>query len=193
MTLVEDKRRLRGEAAARRDALPAAQRAAAAEALARGGLARLPLDAPRTIAGYHTVGSEADCLPLIAALAARGHVTALPLVAVRAAPLVFRCWRPGEPLVPGVLGIPVPDAAAPVVEPDILLVPLLAFDRAGYRLGHGGGYYDRTLAGLRRRRRILAVGLAYAAQEVAAVPHDDRDARLDWVLTEAGPVAGEGI
>lgn len=189
MTLSEQKARLREEASARRDALPAGTRAAAAAAMAAGGLDFLGRSVSGAVSGYHTVGSEADCLPLLARLSGEGHAVALPVVARRAAPLVFRRWRAGEALTGGVLGIPVPGDDAPLIEPDILLVPLLAFDRAGFRLGYGGGYYDRTLADLRARKRIVAIGFAYAAQEVETVPHDRLDARLDWVLTEAGAIA----
>jgi 5-formyltetrahydrofolate cyclo-ligase len=85
-----------------------------------------------------------------------------------------------------VWGIREPDESAPVVEPDVLLVPLLAFDRTGARLGYGGGFYDRTLRGLRDRKSIVTIGLGYASQEVDAVPHLDYDERLDWVLTPEG-------
>ena len=86
-------------------------------------------------------------------------------------------------------GIREPGSQARVLEPDVLLVPLLAFDRSGHRLGYGGGYYDRTLRDLRRRRPIVAVGLAFGCQEVDAVPHLDYDERLDWVLTPDGPIS----
>ena len=109
---------------------------------------------------------------------------ALPVVSGRGNPLIMRAWNWGEPLSPGVWGIrePMPEAAE--VEPDILLVPLLAFDRTGRRLGYGGGYYDVTLARLRARKAVVAVGLAFAVQEVPAVPTTPRDALLDLVLTE---------
>ena len=102
----------------------------------------------------------------------------------RGQPLVMRSWAWGEPLASGVWGIREPRPEAPQVDPDILLVPLLAFDRAGYRLGYGGGYYDLTLAQLRSRKAVTAVGLAYAVQEIAQVPTTPRDAVLDLVLTE---------
>ena len=96
----------------------------------------------------------------------------------------MREWVFGEPLIAGVWGIREPKPEAAVVDPDILLVPLLAFDRAGHRIGYGAGYYDLTLAQLRARKPVIAVGLAFAAQEIAAVPATPRDARLDLVLTE---------
>lgn len=141
--------------------------------------------APGTaVSGYWPVGDELDCRPLLHRLVAAGCIVGLPVVVARRAPLAFRAWTPGAVMAPGVLAIPVPaDDALPVV-PSVLVVPLLAFDRSGYRLGYGGGYYDRTLAALRADGGALAVGFAFAAQEVAAVPHDDTDQRLDWVVTE---------
>jgi 5-formyltetrahydrofolate cyclo-ligase len=102
----------------------------------------------------------------------------------RPGPLVFRLWRAGEPLARSPFGVPEPGPDAPAVDPDLVLVPLLAFDRAGRRLGYGQGHYDRTLAALRARRRVLAIGLAFAAQEAERVPTDDRDALLDGIVTE---------
>jgi 5-formyltetrahydrofolate cyclo-ligase len=102
----------------------------------------------------------------------------------RGRPLVFRAWAWGEPLGKGQWGIREPRPDAPEVEPDILLVPLAAFDRVGHRIGYGAGYYDLTLTALRAAKPIVALGLAYAAQEIAAVPATARDARLDLVLTE---------
>jgi 5-formyltetrahydrofolate cyclo-ligase len=98
--------------------------------------------------------------------------------------LVFRQWKPGDPLVAGKMDIPEPRASAPVLDPDLLFVPLAAFDRAGQRIGYGAGFYDVTLEALRARKPIVAVGVAYAAQEVEAVPREDHDERLDFILTE---------
>lgn len=140
------------------------------------------------VSGFWPIGSEANVMPLLLALGGRGLDMALPVVPRRGEPLVFRRWRPDDPVDRGPFGIGEPQAAAPELEPDLLLVPLLAFDRAGGRLGYGGGYYDRTLARLRARKRILAVGVAYAAQECATVPRDGHDARLDWVLTETAAI-----
>ena len=108
----------------------------------------------------------------------------MPIVAAKAQPLIFRRWLPGEPLEIGVMKISVPLSSAPVVEPDVLLVPLLAFDKAGYRLGYGGGFYDATLARLRAKKEIIAIGVAFAGQEVAEVPHEAHDMKLDYVMTE---------
>ena len=101
---------------------------------------------------------------------------------------MFRAWTPGDAMDSGVWGIAEPKADKPALDPDILLMPLLAFDRQGWRLGYGGGFYDRTLQGLRARKAVVAVGLGYDEQEVDAVPHLDYDQRLDWVLTPSGPL-----
>jgi 5-formyltetrahydrofolate cyclo-ligase len=192
MSIVEQKKRLRAAAIERREALADDLRASAARAVAQSGLSFAPRERHATISAYHPIGAELDCLALMARLAEAGHVTCLPIVAKRGQPLVFRLWAPGEPLKDGLSGIPVPPRGVAVVEPDILFVPLLVFDRQGYRLGYGGGYYDRTLRVLRARKPILAIGLAFAAQEVPAVPHLDYDARLDAILTEEGPIAVDG-
>jgi 5-formyltetrahydrofolate cyclo-ligase len=114
---------------------------------------------------------------------------ALPAIAGKGKPLLFRAWTPGDLMDKGVWGIAEPKADKPAVEPDVVLVPLLAFDRQGWRLGYGGGFYDRTLQELRARKPIAAVGLAYEGQEVEAVPRLDYDQQLDWVLTPSGPIA----
>jgi 5-formyltetrahydrofolate cyclo-ligase len=183
-TCIQDsKAALRREATARRDALPAELRQAAAETIAAR---RFPLVlAPGTIvSGFMPMKSEINPLPLLRSLAQTGASLALPVVSGRGKPLIMRVWQWGEPLNAGVWGIREPKPEAKQVDPDILLVPLLAFDRFGYRLGYGGGYYDLTIAGLRARKTITAVGIALSAQEVAQVPTTPRDARLDLVLTE---------
>jgi 5-formyltetrahydrofolate cyclo-ligase len=136
------------------------------------------------VSGFWPIGSEIDVRPLLLALAARGHVIGLPVVAGRDQPLVFRSWREGDAMGEGPHGIREPLESAAEVTPGVLLVPLLAFDRAGYRLGYGGGYYDRSLGELRGGGRAIAIGVAWAAQEVPAVPHDRHDQPLDWMLTE---------
>ena len=103
----------------------------------------------------------------------------------RAAPLTFRRWRPGEPTVPGEMNIPEPPPEAPEVEPDLLFVPLSAFDRRGHRIGFGAGHYDRTLARLRAKGRVTAVGIAYSVSEVPRAPDEPHDQRLDYILTES--------
>jgi 5-formyltetrahydrofolate cyclo-ligase len=136
------------------------------------------------VSGFMPLKSEINPLPLMRKLAEAGAKLALPVVAGKGLPLVMRAWAFGAPLASGVWGIREPKADAPAVDPDILIVPLLAFDRRGYRLGYGAGYYDMTLTALRAKKRIVALGVGYAAQEVSTVPTTPRDARLDLVLTE---------
>ncbi|MGA8651624.1 MAG: 5-formyltetrahydrofolate cyclo-ligase [Xanthobacteraceae bacterium] len=183
LDISEQKAALRRDMQARRDALPPDARAAAAETIAMRPLP-VPISAGAIVSGFMPMKSEINPLPLMKTLAEAGAQLALPVTGSRGKPLVMRAWSFGEPLASGVWGIrqPKPDAAE--VEPDIVLVPLLAFDRAGRRLGYGGGYYDLTLAGLRARKAVVAIGLAYAAQEIADVPATPRDAGLDLVLTE---------
>jgi 5-formyltetrahydrofolate cyclo-ligase len=183
--LETEKQRLRAEARARRAAIPADDRKRAAEAVAGIGLDFLDLR-PHILAAYHPVRSELDCLPLLRLLASDGWRLALPAV-IGPAPLIFREWSLSAPLETGPLGIP-HLSAGPEVIPRVLIVPLLAFDRRGYRLGYGGGYYDRTLAALRLDHAITAIGLAFDEQEVAEVPFGPYDQPLDWILTPSGPI-----
>ena len=189
VAVTEQKRQLRARAIAQRSGLDPAQRAADAERLSRIGLSFLGLPAPVVVSAFLAIGEELDPEPLLATLQNQGHKLALPVMQAKGQPLLFRSWAPGAALVPRMWGIREPDAGAPLVEPDVLLVPLLAFDRAGHRLGYGGGFYDRTLAALRARRAIVAIGLAFASQGVDEVPHLDYDERLDWVLTPDGPIS----
>jgi 5-formyltetrahydrofolate cyclo-ligase len=180
---------LRDRAKLARAAQTAAERTASGLALADHGIdwVRPPPEPGRTIvSGFLAIGDELDTMPLLRALHARGYPLCLPVMQGRGLSLLFRSWRPDDPLNTRQWGIREPCDASPLVTPDLLLVPLLAFDRTGQRLGYGGGYYDRTLAQLRQRQPILAIGVACAAQEVDAVPHLDYDQILDGVLTETG-------
>ncbi|MFA7431521.1 MAG: 5-formyltetrahydrofolate cyclo-ligase [Rhodospirillaceae bacterium] len=154
------------------------------EALRKRVLDAAPLPPGAVVAGYWPMRGEIDVLPVLSVLAERGQVTALPAVVDRKAPLVFRRWAPGDALEDGLYGTRHPLAEAEEVRPVCLLVPLLAFDRKGVRLGYGGGFYDRTLAALRAVGPVVAVGVAYAGQEVDALPAEPHDERLDWVVTE---------
>ncbi|MDR5654450.1 5-formyltetrahydrofolate cyclo-ligase [Ruixingdingia sedimenti] len=138
--------------------------------------------AGRVLAGYMPMRTEIDPVP---ALARHRGPLCLPVVTAPAAPLAFRAWRPGAPLVPGAFGTLVP-AAGDWLVPGVLVVPLLAFDRRGYRLGYGGGFYDRTLQALRAGGAVRAIGFAFAAQELPEVPTDATDQPLDLIVTERG-------
>jgi 5-formyltetrahydrofolate cyclo-ligase len=184
MSLAEEKRLARTAALARRDAVATAASAGAGEALSSRGLPPGVGPRPRVISGFHPYLSEISTLPFLSRLADAGWVTVLPVVVAKNTPLAFRQWRPGEPLVKGRWDIDIPPETAAAHEPDVLLVPMLAFDRRGYRLGYGGGFYDRTLQKLRQAKPVVAIGVAYAGQEVADVVHDDLDQRLDWIMTE---------
>ncbi len=143
-----------------------------------------PVQGRSVVSAFYPYETEIDTRPLLGHLAGEGWTTCLPIVIARGEPLVFRRWLPGEPTIAGVWGIPRPPDSSPLVEPDVLLVPLMAFDRRGYRLGYGGGFYDRTLALLRHKKPVVAIGVAYAAQEVDRVPHGDHDQPMDFVMTE---------
>jgi 5-formyltetrahydrofolate cyclo-ligase len=137
-----------------------------------------------SVSGFFPYKSEIDTRPLLGRLAGEGWTTALPIVIANGEPLIFRRWYPGQPTVPGMWDIPQPTQDEPLIEPDVLLVPMLAFDRKGYRLGYGGGFYDRTLAKLRTKKSVTAIGVAYAGQEVDSVPRDAHDQPLDFIMTE---------
>ena len=179
----QSKSDLRAAALAARDALTLEQRGAAAQAIAERGL---PIEITRgvIVSGYSPIRSEIDPAPLMRALAVQGAQLALPAVMARGKSLAFRAWSPSDRLMLGPLGILEPSPAAIELIPDIMLVPLAAFDRASHRIGYGAGHYDYTLAHLRKLKHIIAVGLAFAAQEIEAVPALSHDVALDYVLTE---------
>jgi 5-formyltetrahydrofolate cyclo-ligase len=176
---------LRARARAARAALDPALRAAAAEKLPHIFLAAHSPPPGAVVSGYWPLGDELDPRPLLAVLRGQGCRIALPVTGERRTPLTFRLWDPARRLVPGRFGTMIPDEIQPAATPDVVLLPLLAFDRQGGRLGYGGGYYDRTLTQLRKNSgSILAVGLAYAAQETENVPIGPFDRRLDGICTE---------
>ncbi|WP_374396916.1 5-formyltetrahydrofolate cyclo-ligase [Tabrizicola sp.] len=136
----------------------------------------------KVLSGYMPMRSEIDPLP---AMAAHQGPVGVPVILAKASPLRFREWSPGCRLVEGAFKALIPEEGA-WVEPEVVIVPMLAFDARGYRLGYGGGFYDRTLEGLRAKGPVIAVGFAFAAQELAEVPTDAFDQRLDAVVTERG-------
>ncbi len=178
----EDKRALRAAAKTARAAAKAATPDAPARLSARF-LATIPIPKDAIVGGYWPIGDEIDVLPLLAALHDRGIALALPVVAAPGQPLSFQAWRPGDEMTPGAHGIPVPLSTAALVNPHLLIVPLLAFDAQGWRLGYGAGYYDRTLE--RLGDTVTSIGVAYAVQRVERVPRDAGDRPLDAVVTEA--------
>ncbi len=155
----------------------------AASALTERLCAELECDG-KTIAGYWPLGDEIDCRPALEKFVSQGIEVALPVVAGQGQVLIFRNWTPGEPLETGPFGTSHPAANAPMCSPDILLLPLVAFDNIGQRLGYGAGYYDRTLAELRNRSQVLAIGIAYDEQEIEPIPAGRHDQRLDAVVTD---------
>ena len=183
MSATPSKADLRAAALARRDALSDEERAAAAQAVAKRGLP-IEITPGTVVAGYSPIRSEIDPTPLMRKLAALGARLALPAVIARGKSLTFRAWSPDDRLMLGPLGILEPSPAAAELVPDIMLVPLAAFDRAGHRIGYGAGHYDFTLAHLRKVKTITAIGLAFAVQEIKAIPMQPHDVALDYVLTE---------
>jgi 5-formyltetrahydrofolate cyclo-ligase len=188
-SIVARKRRLRTEARKRRD-----------EAAAKGDIGARLIDLfeqhislPRdiTISGYYPVGSEANILPLLNALQQKGLDLSLPVVDKSHSPLIFRRWDEATEMQEGAFGIlePTPDAGS--VYPGLMLIPLLAFDRQGNRLGYGGGFYDLSIRSIREQQPVYALGVAFAAQEVTAVPCDENDTTLDGILTEKGVIRVE--
>ncbi|MEH2479322.1 5-formyltetrahydrofolate cyclo-ligase [Nitrobacteraceae bacterium AZCC 2146] len=179
-----DKPTLRIAALERRAALSSEHRAAAAQAIAARAFP-VSIAPGAIVAGYQPIRSEFDPVPLMQALAAQGAQLALPVIIARDEPLMFRVWSPADDLVRGSLGILEPPPEAPQLMPDIVLVPLAAFDRAGHRIGYGAGHYDRTFEQLRAAKPFIAVGVAFDVQEIEAIPMQPHDVKLDYVLTEA--------
>ena len=183
MTATLSKGDLRAAALAKRDALSDEQRADAAKALASR---KLPFEIVpgMVVSGYSPIRSEIDPTPLMRKLAEQGVRLALPAVMARGKSLAFRAWSPDDRLMMGPLGILEPSPAAAELIPDIMLVPLAAFDSLGHRIGYGAGHYDYTLAHLRKIKAIAAIGIAFAVQQIKAVPAQPHDVALDYVLTE---------
>jgi 5-formyltetrahydrofolate cyclo-ligase len=187
-----EKTKLRADAIVRRDALAPELRHAAAEAIAARPFL-LPILPGMIVSGFMPLKSEINPLPLMQKLAEAGARLALPAIAGRGNPLVMRAWEFGGPLDRGQWGIREPKPEAPEVAPDIMLVPLLAFDRRGHRIGYGAGYYDMTINRVRGLKPVIAIGVAFAAQEVPEVPVSPRDERLDLVLTEREVIEPRGV
>ena len=189
---IEDaKAALRRTAHERRAAIHSDERARAAAAAARHFAAHADLAPSAVVAVYWPIRDEIDCRPVLSQLADAGQPVCLPVVVGSAAPLQLRLWESGAPLYPSGFGTLAPDDSAPLVEPDVIIIPLLGFDPTGTRLGYGGGYYDRTLAILSKRPRLI--GYAFACQEIDSVPREPHDIPLDAVVTEDGYRSFAGV
>jgi 5-formyltetrahydrofolate cyclo-ligase len=187
-----EKRAERTRALALRAAAYAQHGHAAGRRLAGHGLSFLKIAPSAIVSGFSAIKDEIDAGPLLVHLAGEGFRLALPVMQGKGKPLLFRSWAPGDEMGTATWGIAEPLPSRAVLEPDVVLVPLLAFDAHGYRLGYGGGFYDRTLAELRAKKPIVAVGIAYDELKVDAVPHLDYDQPIDWVLTPSGPLRCSG-
>ncbi|WP_417584553.1 5-formyltetrahydrofolate cyclo-ligase [Pelagibacterium sp.] len=182
--LEDHKATLRQEALARRLAVPQADRADAGKIAADVFLEGVPLQKDQVVALYWPIRDEIDCKPLLTRLMDSGQKVALPVVLDENEPLELRLWEDGQALYPSGFGTLAPADSAPVVDPDIVVIPLLAFDKLGTRLGYGKGYYDRTLAAL--CKKPLLVGYAFSAQELDFIPRLAHDLPLDLLVTENG-------
>ncbi|MBY6243144.1 5-formyltetrahydrofolate cyclo-ligase [Methylosinus sp. Sm6] len=183
---------LRRRSLARRDLVSQHEAHEASLRVAERALAltrELALRAEDVVSVYWPIRSELNTRPFIEALAAAGIATVLPVMTSVRRPLIFRAFTPGDELVKGPFGLSEPSEDKPALEPDILFAPLSAFDRKGSRLGYGGGIYDATLTELRAKKRVIAIGVAYACQEADAVPTEPHDQRLDFLLTERELIA----
>ncbi|HHY49773.1 MAG TPA: 5-formyltetrahydrofolate cyclo-ligase [Alphaproteobacteria bacterium] len=180
----EAKAGLRAAAHRKRAALYAGDRAEAARAAAEHFFAGASLAPGEIVAAYWPIRDELDCRPILTRLVDSGQPVCLPVVVGPEQPLELRLWEAGAPLYPSGFGTLAPAETAPLVRPDVILMPLLGFDRHGTRLGYGGGYYDRTLDAMERLPRLI--GLAFSAQELEHVPREPHDVPLDAVVTEKG-------
>lgn len=180
------KAEMRNAALARRAAIAPAAAQAAAQAIVARGLALARRASQPAVALYLPMRGEFDCLPLLDALTHAGFATALPAIGGRGRPLAFRLWRSGEPLGQGPFGVREPLPDSPPAHPAVIFAPLAAFDRAGHRIGYGGGFYDVTLEALRAQQGhgLIVAGLAFAVQECPKIPAEPHDQQLDFVLTE---------
>ena len=185
MNIAAAKESLRKQALERRAPLKS-QVPDLSRALADNFVTRVPIPPGAVVSAYFAIGDEADPAPLIELLRARGHKIVLPRVAGRGKPLDFHLYEEGAKLVPGGFGLSEPARDWPLLDPDVLAVPLLAFDAHGYRIGYGAGFYDRTLQRLRASKTVIAASYCFSIQEFADVPHDENDQRLDWIVTEKG-------
>jgi 5-formyltetrahydrofolate cyclo-ligase len=188
--MTDAKSELRRHSLARRDLISNSEAHEAAALVRDRALTLLAeIGAPEGVASpvvsvYWPIRSELNTRPLIEAIAAKGMTVVMPVMRAVRQPLIFRTFQPGDDLAKGPFGLSEPSPDKPAFDPDVVFAPLAAFDRKGGRLGYGGGIYDATLKELRAKKRVVAVGLAYAAQEAPAVPCAEHDQRLDYIVTE---------
>jgi 5-formyltetrahydrofolate cyclo-ligase len=181
-----NKKSLREKSLSARSRIGHDEAGAAALALAGHLLAAIPVSAA-TVAGYRPIRGEIDPAGAFPELLERGHRLCLPVVEATDAPLIFKSWQPGEPLEKSRYGIEAPHARAQIVTPEALIVPLVAFDAAGHRLGYGAGYYDRTIRALREAgKTVQIIGVAFSVQQVDFIPPDGHDEKLDMIVTQKG-------
>lgn len=180
----EAKAALRLKARASRAAILNSSRAEAAKAVAEHFFTSVPLAPDEIVAGYWRIKDEMDCQPILIRLMDSFQPVCLPVVLGDEQPLELRLWEQGAPLYEAGFGTLAPSELSPQVEPDVIIMPLLGFDKRGTRLGYGGGYYDRTLDRLARKPRL--VGIAFAAQELEDIPREPHDVPLDTIVTETG-------
>ncbi len=192
MTETFDKKALRDQAFAIRAGIGAEEARAFARRLARIGPDLARGHGAKVVSVFSSIGDEIQTTPLIEALDAAGFHVGLPVTGKRGTPLTFRRWTPSTQMVKGRMDILEPPPEAEVVEPDLLFVPLAAFDRRGHRIGYGAGFYDATLAALRKDKDVTAIGLAYAAQEVLFIPAEPHDQPLDFIVTEKDTIVCMG-
>jgi 5-formyltetrahydrofolate cyclo-ligase len=179
-----NKATLRGQALSRRNALGETERAEASAKIAERAADIMVSLLPNSVALYRPIGSECDTRALIVKAGLIGAEIGLPAIVERSR-IIFRHYRQGDPLVAGGFGTSVPAAEAPLIEPDVMIVPIVGFDRSGIRLGYGRGYYDGAISTLRKAGRDpKLIGIAFSAQEVETIPAEPHDVRLDWIVTE---------
>jgi len=183
-TPADSKAALRTQALARRGLVTAGEAKAFARRLAEIGAGLAAGHRASIVSGFWPIKNEPSTLLLMEALSKTGIVTALPVTPARGLPLIFRSWQPGDPLAEAKMKIMEPLPEASEVLPDLLFVPLAAFDRHGHRLGYGAGFYDRSLAKLRALKKVTAIGVAFEVQELQDLPQEPHDEPLDYVLTE---------
>ncbi len=173
---------LRKQTLVARSAISNKQKSLAANSAAKLFIKNIPINKNDIIAAYWPISDELSCLPLVKQLRGRGHQICLPVTIAENKPLIFKLWQKEPKLLDGEYGIRIPDNDAPILAPNIIIVPLVAFDKKGARLGYGKGYYDRTIANM--KQKPLLVGYGFALQEVEQIDSESHDVPLDYMVSE---------